>query len=199
MQNDNELLYLALEHNEKAINMLIEKYKPIIIKIIKELQTKYNIRGIDTSDLYQEGLLGLLNAIEYYDANKDILFYTYACVCIKSSIISELRRTFRIKNKIFNESYSIENITCNYSLLSDFFVIEDSDPNKILLDKENEKEMISKFKKLLNKNENEISELKLYGLNNQEIASLIGKDKKSVENTLFRIKNKYKTKYKNLN
>lgn len=195
IQNDNELLYLALEHNENAINMLIEKYKPVIIKIIKELMTKYNVRGIDTSDLYQEGLLGLLNAIDYYDANKDILFYTYACVCIKSSIISELRRTFRIKNKLFNESYSIENITNNYTMLSEFFVTTDNDPDNILLKEENEKEIISKVKSLLNKNETEVFELKLYGLNNQEIASLIGKDKKSVENTLFRIKSKYKNKY----
>mgnify|MGYP003413123360 CR=1 FL=1 len=44
----------------------------------------------------------------------------------------------------------------------------------------------------LSDKEKVIFDLKLKGLDNKEIADLIDKDKKYVENTIFRIKKKYK-------
>ena len=56
------------------------------------IQKQYNIIGIDTLDLYQEGLIGLLHAINTFDKEKDVLFYTYANICIRRKII-KIRRT----------------------------------------------------------------------------------------------------------
>ena len=53
-------------------------------------------------------------------------------------------------------------------------------------------ELIKNIESKLSKSEIEIFELKLKGLKNNEIASLIDKDKKFVENTMFRINKKYK-------
>lgn len=195
--NDNELILLSCESNEEATELLIKKYKNLILSILNEYKKKYNIYGVEIADLYLEGLIGLLTAIETFDKNKDILFYTYVSVCIRTSIMSAIRRTFRNKNKILNNSYSLDLMyddtkTSLYEVLTD----ENSDPNNILLKEESINEIILNITKLLSKNEKLIFDLKLKGLSNQEIASLLDKDKKYVENTLFRIKNKYKD-YKN--
>lgn len=190
--NDNELISLCLDKHEEAMNILINKYKPVIINIINDFYKKYDIYGIDKSDLYQEGLIGLLNAVETYDKDKDILFFTYANACIKSGIMSEIRRTFRNKHRLLNNSISLDKELNDNQLLSDIIHDNSSNPDNILLDKEKTKEITQSLKKVLSKAELEIFNLRLNGLSNKEISSLINKDKKYVENTIFRIKNKYK-------
>ena len=191
--NDNELIYLCNENNEDAINLIINKYKSCIITILKEYLKEYNIIGIEISDLYQEGLIGLLHAIETFDKNKEVLFYTYACTCIRKSIISAIRLTFRQKNRILNNSYSLDKLF-NESTNNYYEVFKDmsQEPNKLLIDEEEQKDMVNRLKKRLSKMVCNILELKLKGLKNAEISSLIDKDKKFVENTMFRITKKYK-------
>lgn len=191
--NDNELIYLCHDNNEEAINLVINKYKNCIITILKEYLKEYNIIGIEISDLYQEGLIGLLHAIETFDKNKEVLFYTYACTCIRTNIISAIRLTFRQKNRILNNSYSLDKLF-NESTTNYYEIFKDmsQEPNKLLIDEEEQEELVDKLKKKLSKMECDILDLKLKGLKNAEIAVLLDKDKKFVENTMFRITKKYK-------
>lgn len=191
--NDNELVYLCNENNEEAANILIDKYKNSILLILREYLKEYNVLGIEVADLYQEGLIGLIHAINSYDEKKDVTFYTYANACIKSSIISAMRQTFRMKNRILNNSYSLDKLiedtnTTYYDILMD----EKSDPDKLIIKEEEKQEIFDKVRTLLSKNEKVIFELKLKGLSNTEIAMLIDKSKKYVENTMYRINKKYK-------
>lgn len=191
--NDNELIYLCHENNEEAINLVINKYKNCIITILKEYLKEYNIIGIEISDLYQEGLIGLLHAIETFDKDKEVLFYTYACTCIRTNIISAIRLTFRQKNRILNNSYSLDKLF-NESTTNYYEIFKDmsQEPNKLLIDEEELEELVNKLKKKLSKMECDILDLKLKGLKNTEIAVLLDKNKKFVENTMFRITKKYK-------
>lgn len=191
--NDNELIYLCHDNNEEAINLVINKYKNCIITILKEYLKEYNIIGIEISDLYQEGLIGLLHAIETFDKDKEVLFYTYACTCIRTNIISAIRLTFRQKNRILNNSYSLDKLF-NESTTNYYEIFKDmsQEPNKLLIDEEEQEELVDKLKKKLSKMECDILDLKLKGLKNAEIAVLLDKDKKFVENTMFRITKKYK-------
>ena len=191
--NDNELVYLCNENNEEAANILIDKYKSSILSILREYLKEYNVVGIEVADLYQEGLIGLIHAIDSFDEKKDVTFYTYANACIKSSIISAMRQTFRMKNRILNNSYSLDKLiedTNNsfYEIIMD----EKSDPDKVIMVEEEKQEIFDKIRNILSKNEKVIFELKLKGLSNSEIAMLIDKDKKYVENTMYRINKKYK-------
>lgn len=191
--NDNELVYLCNENNEEATNILIDKYKSSILSILREYLKEYNVVGIEVADLYQEGLIGLIHAIDSFDEKKDVTFYTYANACIKSSIISAMRQTFRMKNRILNNSYSLDKLiedTNNsfYEIIMD----EKSDPDKVIMVEEEKQEIFDKIRNILSKNEKVIFELKLKGLSNSEIAMLIDKDKKYVENTMYRINKKYK-------
>lgn len=60
--DDYELLYLISESNEKALEALIKKYQPLIIKTIDKLN--FDRRFFE--DYIQEGNLILLNAIRTY-------------------------------------------------------------------------------------------------------------------------------------
>ena len=191
--NDNELVYLCAENNEDAINLIVNKYKNCILMILKEYLKEYNIIGVEVADLYQEGLIGLMHAIHSYNPTRDVLFYTYANACIRTSLMSAIRQTFRQKNRILNYSYSLDKIFEDsgdnfYEILKD----ESYEPNKLLLSSEDENELINKLKSKLSKSELAIFELRLKGLSNGEIATLIDKDTKYIENSLFRIKRKYK-------
>lgn len=191
--NDNELIYMCYENNEEAQNILIDKYKNCILSILKAYLKEYNIIGVEVADLYQEGLIGLMHAIKTFNKEKDVTFYTYANTCIRTNIISAMRQTFRMKNRVLNNSCSLDKLIedTNHSYY-DVFRDESNEPNMILIKEEEKSELISSIKKKLSKGELIIFELKLNGLNNGEIADLLNKDKKYVENTMFRINKKYK-------
>ena len=177
--NDNELVYLCSENNENATIELINKYKGMILIILKDFLKKYKIVGIEISDLYQEGLIGLLNAIETYDKDRDVTFYTYANACIKSSIITTIRSTFTQKNRILNTSYSLDKMfEDSENNFYEIFKDEREEPNKKLIDHEETVELTNRIKSKLSENEKVIFELKLQGLDNKEIAELIDKDRK---------------------
>lgn len=191
--NDNELVYLCCENNEYAENLIVEKYKPYVLTILKDFLKKYNIVGMEVADLYQEGLIGLVSAIKTYKEEKNITFYTYATTCIKSSIVSSMRHSFRQKSRVLNNSYSLDKlIEDTNNSLYDTLKDESNDPTKILMSEEETAGIISKIKSKLSKGELIVFELRLKGLKNEEIADLISKDKKYVENTMFRINKKYK-------
>ena len=195
--NDNELIYLCCENNEEAINIVINKYKNCILSILKDYLKEYNIIGVEVADLYQEGLIGLMHAINTFDKEKNVSFYTYANACIKTSIISAMRQTFRMKNRILNNSYSLDMlIEDTNSSLYDLCEDESNEPNNVLINKEEKEELLNNIKSKLSKNELVIFELKLKGLKNDEIAELLGKDKKRIENAMSRIKKKYKELFK---
>ncbi len=192
-KNDNELVYLCCENNEEAYEILIKKYKPHILGILKDLLKEYNIIGYEVSDLYQEGLIGLLNAINSYDENENSAFYTYATKCIKNNIMSSIKQSFRKKNRILNNSYSLDKLfeesnETYYNLLKD----NSFEPSNILIGHENETDIIRKLKARLSDTENVVFDLRMNGLKNSEIAELLGKEKKHIENTLNRINRKYK-------
>lgn len=196
--NDNELIYMCCENNEEAENIIINKYKNCINQCIKSLMKEYYIVGMEASDLYQEGLIGLMHAIKTFNEEKDVTFYTYANTCIKTNMISAMRATFRKKNRILNTSYSLDKIMdddTNHNFY-DIFKDNTNEPTGLLIKEEENKELIDMVRSKLSKKELEVFNYKLEGLTNEEIADSLNTTKKFVENTVFRINKKYKELFK---
>lgn len=191
--NDNELVYLCCENSEEAYNTIINKYKPIILSTVKQYMKELNIVGSEINDFYQEGLIGLMTAINTYDETKDTTFYTYATKCIKNNMLSSVRKSFSKKSKILNDSYSLDKMIDDSNLdFYDVFSDERSNPLNILFEEEEGKVLLNKLKDMFSSGEKEIFEYKILGLSNAEIAEKINKSKKYVENTMFRIGKKYR-------
>lgn len=187
--NDNELISYIAEGNEDANNLLIEKYKPLIAKTANKMLPYCDGTGFDLNDLIQEGMIGLNHAIERYHEQKDVLFYTYAKLCIERKMISVIIKSNRGKNKVLNESISYDDEETN--LLS---ILKDSTPSpeEVMIDLELEKDLNNKIKSELTDFENQVFQLLVSGFLTQEIADMLDKDKKSIENAIQRIRIKIK-------
>lgn len=94
----------ALSGDTQAVTSLIIAFIPIIRSRIFE----GNPDGLETDDLLQEGLIGLLRALSTFDTSAGVKFTTYATVCIDNHIISALKRAGRKKHSILNGSMPLE-------------------------------------------------------------------------------------------
>ena len=196
--NDYEILNYINENNEEAMEIIYEKYKPLITKIATSMYKKYCKKtGLDINDLMQEGMLALNKAINSYQENKDVLFYTYAKKCIERKIISTVICANRQKHKVLNESISFEIDLDNNTNLEAFLGDSKNNPEKIIVSNESSKEFLDDIKKSLTDIEVQVLQLKLDGFDYKEIAQIVGKDVKAVDNTIQRIRNKIKKIMKN--
>ena len=62
--NDYELVSMAQEKNEDAINLIHKKYQPIIYQKCRKILKYLHNKGIDLADLIQEGSLAIELAIQ---------------------------------------------------------------------------------------------------------------------------------------
>ena len=192
--NDNELLSYVSESNEQAEELLYKKYEPLINSSAKRMYTYCKNTGLEFGDLVQEGMLGLNQAINTYKDNKDTLFYTYAKTCIDRKIISLVVSATRQKHKILNTSLSFEKEFEDDSNNKLENIIKDTkeNPEEILINSEKEEELIKQIKSVLTEFEEQVFDLKLNYFNYKEIASILDKDPKAIDNALQRIKLKAK-------
>lgn len=179
--NDYELISLAREGNEEAVNIIYQKYKPIIVRKSQDAIIRANHHGIEISDIMQEGYIGLEEAINGFSEKDNTSFYTFAVLCINRQIINYLRKITGGKDRILNEAVAIDDYV-EKSMKDDF------DTEFSFMYKEMEKTIIEKVNKSLTDFENEVFNLKIIGYNFEEIANTLNKDIKSIYNTFHRIK-----------
>ncbi len=192
--NDNELISYIAESNEEANEILYEKYRPLIIGTANKMYKSCKYTGIEMNDLIQEGMLGLNQAIKHFSDNKDASFYTFAKTCIERRMLSMLISSKRLKNKILNESVSLDietNDGANLNL-EEFIGSDIDNPDYRLINKEAEDEMLKKIESLLTPFEKKVFLLKISGFDYIEIGALLSKPAKSIDNALQRIKTKIK-------
>ena len=179
--NDYELVSLARDGNEEAINLIYHKYKPIIVCKSKDAIVYATHHGIEINDIMQEGFIGLEEAINGFSEKDNTSFYTFAVLCINRQIINYLRRTTRGKNRILNEAVAIDDIVeknVKDSANTEFSFIS--------------KDIIEEIKDNLTDFEYRVFKLKYDGYNFEEIANILNKDVKSIYNTFHRVKLKVK-------
>lgn len=195
--NDFELVYYAKEDNEDANELLYNKYKPLIVAQAAKMYKYTSHCGIEINDLIQEGMLGFSYAINSYDETKNASFYTYAMTCVERKIISAITKANRQKNKFLNESISFDVTLDDESKQFDKLLSDDSyNPEKIILGDEQQNELLEVANRVLSDYEYKVFELKLNQFTYTEIAKILEKTPKAIDNTLQRIKNKIKKEYK---
>lgn len=187
--NDYELLSYIAENNEEANNILIKKYEPLINKIATKMIPYCKSNGLDKNDLVQEGMIGLNHAIDKYREQENTLFYTYAKKCIERKIISVVISSNRNKNKILNESISYDD---DENLLLKFIKDSSLNPEEVVLDIENEEKLLLNIRSNLTDLEGQVFDFLIAGFNYKEIAEILDKEEKSIDNAIQRLKGKIK-------
>ena len=179
--NDYELVSLAKEGNEEAINIIYQKYKPIIVSKSTDAIVTATHHGIEISDIMQEGFIGLDEAINNFSENDNASFYTFAVLCINRQIINYLRKTTRGKNRILNDAIVIDDTIAKS-------IRDNSDTEWDFVSRD----IINEIKDNLTEFEYKVVNLRSKGYNFDEIANTLDKDIKSIYNTFHRAKAKIK-------
>ena len=183
-------IHAAQEGDEDAIQQIFESFKQLMIFKTK----KYFFHGGDREDVMQEAMIGLLKAINAYDENKNASFTTFALLCIKRQIITALKNSNSGKNRILTMAVSTSSDDEDEADLTyDNKSFNFYNPEEIYLSKEKMKYLNKYLKTHLSPMENEIFEYMLAEMTYTEIAEKTGRELKSVDNSIQRIKKKLKT------
>lgn len=186
--NDYELISLAQELNEDATEILYQKYKPLIINKSLRYFNYLKTKGFDLSDLIQEGYIILDYAIKTFNQNNDNIFYTYFIACLDNHLTSQIRKSSSIKNKVLNESISLETEDDNELNLLNVIQDNNTNPEYFLTNEEEYSNLCNRIIEKLTNLEETVFLLKIQSFTYQEIASILDKDLKSIDNAIQRIK-----------
>ena len=100
---DEELVADVKKGNEKALEVLLDRYKEIINMKV----SKYFIIGAEREDIVQEGMIGLYKAVKNFEVNKQNSFKSFANLCIERQLITAIKTSNRQKHIPLNSSVSL--------------------------------------------------------------------------------------------
>lgn len=188
--SDEELVALAQTGDKIALEAILSRYKNLVYAKAKP----YFLAGADEDDIIQEGFIGLYKAVKDFDGDKLPFFKVFAGVCVSRRIITAVKAATRQKHIPLNSYVSLDNNSYESGSEAKFPELvankELQDPETILIDRENIDGIEYKINKALSKLELEVLVYYLRDMSYQEIAKVLGKDIKSVDNAVQRIRKK---------
>lgn len=192
--SDGELYSLICESDEDAKDMLFMKYKYIIDIVIKKYAFSAMKYGFEYKDLYQEALVGFSDALQSYQEDKNSSMATFITLCVDRRLQNTIRKAGRIKNKVLLESLSLDHVYEEYNIPLKEVISDNNehDPLTNITKDEEFDELLEFIEKSLSSSEYEVYKLLISGMSYGEIAKVLGKSPKQIDNAIQRIKNKIK-------
>ena len=141
--SDEQLIEKFKAGEALAFEVIYDKYK----NMIKSCARKFFLVGGDNEDLMQEGVVGLLNAVNTFNGKSG--FSTYAYTCIKNSMITAVTRAQSQKNQPLNNYISLSGWSDNDSDKTEIIIDSEFGPEERYINKETEKELINTIKNTL--------------------------------------------------
>lgn len=193
--SDDELIARLRDGEKDITEYLVNKYKDLVRMKARSMF----ILGGDSEDLIQEGMIGLFKALRDYDFGRDASFATFADLCVSRQMYTAVQASTRQKHSPLNtyiSLYAKVSPDGDIKASDDTYLLEALDleesisPEDMVIDKENIDALEKKIDSVLSPFEKEVLELHLTGLTYLEIAKILGKDDKSTDNALQRIKTK---------
>lgn len=190
---DDQLIELVHENSVEAKDILFNRYKDKIEYLIRKYSIVAKTLGIDINDLNQEALLGFTDAILNYEESKNASLPTFICVCVERKIKKACIKASTAKNQAMKDTLSLEYEYDNINLpLKEIIEDSDSDPLIKITEKERYEELLDEINKSLTDNESEVFQLFISGLKYRDIALILNKEPKQIDNAIQRIKTKIK-------
>lgn len=190
-KSDEELIRMMRDGDKGIVDYLLVKYKNLVRKKAGALF----LIGADKDDLIQEGMIGLFKAIRDYQEEKESSFYHFAELCISRQMYTAMEASQRKKHaplnsyiSLYEESEGEDQIPLSEVLQS----LSNGNPEDMMIDQENLAAFQRKIEECLSEMEKQVLALTLQGLDYQQVAQIMDKSPKSIDNALQRIKGKLK-------
>ncbi len=187
--SDEEVAVLAQGGDGQALAYLLNKYK----NFVRSKARSYFLIGADHEDIVQEGMIGLYKAIRDFQPDRLASFRSFAELCVKRQIITAIKAATRQKHVPLNSYVSLnEPLYDEESDRTLLDVIEGrvTNPEDLYISQEDLAGIQSQIDELLSDLERQVLEAFMDGKSYQEIAELLGRHVKSIDNALQRVKRK---------
>ena len=198
-QDEYDIVLKASTGDKIALEYIIKKYK----NFVKAKAKSYFLIGADKEDIIQEGMIGLYKAVRDFDASKTNSFKGFADICITRQIITAIKTATRQKHIPLNSYISLNKPVYDEeserTLLDIIATSIVTDPEELIISKEELKHIESKMNELLSDLELQVVEYYLNGKSYQYIADKLKRDVKSIDNALQRVKRKLEKHLENRN
>jgi RNA polymerase sigma factor for flagellar operon FliA len=101
----------AKNRDDKTREQLIKLYLPLVKYFADRIsyQLPAEVRKNDREDLYIEGVIGLIEAVEKFDITRNIKFETYASRRVRGAIIDSLRKEDLLPKNVREMAKKVEN------------------------------------------------------------------------------------------
>lgn len=191
---DEELILRLRDGEARITDYIMDKYK----NLVRSKAGSMYILGADRDDLIQEGMIGLFKAIRDYDTGRDASFFTFADLCISRQMYTAVQAAGRQKHAPLNSYISLyadmseKSNSEEMELIQSLMSLSDKNPEDLLIDKENVEVLEKVIERELSSFEKQVLDLYITGMKYTQIARVLGKDEKSTDNALQRIKAKLK-------
>lgn len=151
--------------------------------LVRAKASHYFLPGAEQDDVFQEGMIGLLQAIRNYRPDAGCSFPHFANLCITGQILKALEAAGRLKSQPLNTAESLDNV-------ANAAVTEATDPEELLL----RREQLLAWQKLVEKRlspfEKQVLDVYLTDKTYREIGAVLGLSEKQVNNALQRVRKK---------
>ncbi|MBL4930264.1 RNA polymerase sporulation sigma factor SigH [Clostridium paridis] len=187
---DEEIVSKAKNGNTRAQEYIISKFQ----SFVKTKAKSYFLIGADKEDIYQEGMIGLYKAIRDFNPDKLSSFRAFAELCVTRQIITAIKTATRQKHIPLNTYVSLNKPVyeeeSERTLLDILSGLKITDPEELVISKEEMERMEKEISKTLTELEMEVLTSYLDGKSYQEIACDLDRHAKSIDNALQRVKRK---------
>ena len=188
---DERLVAAARNGDDRALAALLDKYRGFA----RAKAHSYFLVGADREDIIQEGMIGLYKAVRDFNPELQTSFRAFAELCVTRQVITAIKTATRQKHGPLNNYVSFsrpvladdDGERCLGDLLPTTAIC---DPADLVISAERIRALQEHFDTVLSDLEAEVLRLYVDGKSYQEIAEVLERHVKSIDNALHRIKRK---------
>ena len=186
---DEAIVELAQSGDDDALTFLLDKYK----NFVRSKARSYFLIGADHEDIVQEGMIGLFKAIRDFKSTRLTSFRAFAELCVKRQIITAIKTATRQKHFPLNSYVSLNKPLYDEEserTLLDVIEGRITNPEDLFISQEELEYIQKEIDTSLSPLEQQVLDAFLNGKSYQEIAEMLGRHVKSIDNALQRVKKK---------
>lgn len=186
-QSDEELIERLRRGEDEIMDYLMEKYKNLVRGKAKALF----LIGGDSDDLIQEGMIGLFKAVRDFMPDRDSSFYHFAQLCIARQMYTAVEASKRKKHAPLNSYISLYGDDSDgIQMIEMLGGMDESNPESLMINRESLTDFQRKVRTALSPMEQEVLNYCLQGLQYTQIAEIMGREPKAIDNAIQRVKKK---------